>query len=139
MELIIFIVVVLSGLGIYFFYYGANRKTENERNYYYKRFMRNKLQLQRFIEQVQTLLGTYSCGNDLIYDGLTIKMYLQNLEEEYSSSYSNSLMKILKKNNLKHKDKKHYAKILVRQSEKLYHVEMDLIALQTKYENLTVL
>lgn len=138
MELIIFIVVVLLGLGIYFLKYKSSAATNNEKNYYYKRFMRNKLQLQQFISQVQKLLETHNCSTDLLQNGFTVEMYLKHLEDEYASNYSNSVLKILKRNNLKHKDKKHYAKILVKQSEKLYHIEMDLLLLETKYKNLAV-
>ena len=138
MELIIFIVVVVLGFSAYFYFIRSKTANGTEKNYYYNRFLRNKVQLEHFIEQFQQFIAEYGCGTDTLQNGTTIEAYLASMKKDYETNYSNSILKILKRNKLKNKEKRHYGQILISQSEKLYNVETELNALHAKYKILAV-
>lgn len=55
MELDFFLVTVIGGLLIYFYIQKRNDSRYFERNYYYKRFLRNKLQAEKNIKELDII------------------------------------------------------------------------------------
>jgi len=135
MELLIFVVFVVFGLGAYMIYLKKNESDGTEKRYYYRRFLRNKVQTESFIAQLEFMVSSYNCGNEKINNEQTIQDYLSSLKTDYNSTYAEATLKFLNRNKLHLKDKKVYAKILVDQSEKLYLVESNINTLQAKYKN----
>jgi len=129
MELIIFLGVGIAGFAsllIYKLYmYSVTVQTGGrDKNYYYKRFMRNKEQVESYIEIMQHSITLYNCGNEVFGDqNLTAQNHLDNLKRDYENDYTDITQKILKRNRLSRKDKKKYVKLLADQSEKLFNVE----------------
>ncbi len=138
MELIIFIVVIVLCFSVYFYFRKSNPVNGTEKNYYYNRFLKNKIQLERLMEQLRQLISDYKCGGDIVHNGVTLQAYLTSVNQEYETNYANSILKTLKRNKLKNKEKRYYGQILINQSEKLYNVETELNALHAKYKGLAV-
>lgn len=135
MELIIFILVVVVLLICYLIYVKKNASNGLEKRYYYRRFVRNKLQTESFIGQLQNLVETLNCGDELVNNDQTLLNYIAALEHDYKNTYSDATLKVLKRNKLHYKDKKVYSKMLLDQSEKLYVVETNLNNLQAKFKS----
>ncbi len=138
MELVIFIIAVFLGLFIYFYIQRKKATKLSESNYYYKRFLRNKLQTEKNICELQMIIEM-SSNDDEKQDNegiKNIKTYLEQLQNEYNKEYSLSILKKLKRNNLNFKEKKRFAKILINQSEKLYNVEVEIALFNQKSKNI---
>jgi len=138
---IFFLVAVLGFISflIYKLYmYSSTIKNDGkEKNYYYSRFMRNKEQVEKYIEVLQHTMTIHHCAEDTIDDasGMTVREHLQKLKTDYTNDYTEVTQKILKKNRLLRKDKKTYIKLLSDQSEKLYNIEKVLTKINQKYRS----
>jgi hypothetical protein len=135
MELLIFVVFIVLGLGAYLIYLKKNEAYGTDKKYYYRRFLRNKVQTESFISQLELMVESHKCGNEKINKEQTVQNYLSSLKLDHKNTYAEATLKFLNRNKLRQKDKKVYAKILVDQSEKLYLVESNLTTLQAKYKN----
>jgi hypothetical protein len=135
MELDFFLVTVIGGLLIYFYIQKRNDSRYFERNYYYKRFLRNKLQAEKNIKELDIIIKL--CSKDelmLTKNGATSpEEYQFQLQHDYQVDYCNKILKKIKKNNLKNREKKRFAKMLSNQSEKLYTVEIDIALFYKKH------
>lgn len=138
MELIILSVVIVVGFAAYLYFIKSKSIDGSEKNYYYNRFLRNKKQLESFIEKLGQLILAHKCGGDFVTNGITLEVYLNNMINDYEINYANSILKILKRNKLKNKEKRYYRQILNNQSEQLYNVETEINALHSKYRSLAV-
>lgn len=142
MELGIFFAVAIIGFGSLLLYkilrYSNGVKAgDKDRNYYYNRFMRNKEQVERYIESLQHTITIFNCGEERFgtLDNISANQHLSNLKMDYQNDYTEITQKILKRNKLTRKDKKLYMKLLSKQSEKLYNVEKILRELNVRYKN----
>ena len=135
MEFVILIGILLIGIVGVIFYRKQNPLDSSSKNYYYKRLIRNKQQAENHIQQLMQIIALHDCGDQYLNDdnNLTIQAYLLHLQNEFQKDYPEAILKKIKKNKLKHKDKKVYAKMVLIQSEKLYHVEADLALLNVRY------
>lgn len=118
------------------FLYNLTIKNDGkEKNYYYNRFMRNKAQVEKYIEVLQHTITINNCGQDVLNNenGITVQQHLSQLKIDYENDYTEVTQKILKKNKLMRRDKKTYIKLLSNQSEKLYNIETVLTAINHKY------
>lgn len=108
-----------------------------EKNYYYNRFMRNKAQVEKYIEVLQHAITIHNCGNEIVdsSSGMTVQQHLSKLKIDYEDDYTEVTQKILKKNRLQRKHKKTYIRLLSNQSEKLYNIENILATINQKYKN----
>lgn len=107
-----------------------------DKNYYYNRFMRNKEQVERYIESMQHSITLYNCGNEVFGEqSITAQEHLDNLKADYENDYTEVTQKILKRNVLTRKDKKMYIKLLANQSEKLFNIEVIQRLINRKYRN----
>ena len=141
-EIGIFIALLVLGFGSFIFYkiymYSVTvRNGGRDRNYYYSRFMRNKEQVERYIESLQHSITLFNCGNESFgnTNKTTANDHLAKLKNDYVSDYTEVTQKILKRNKLTRKDKKLYIKLLSNQSEKLFHIEAILREINQKYRN----
>lgn len=80
-----------------------------DKNYYYNRFMRNKEQVERYIESLQHSITLFNCGDEKINtgDNLTVQDHLSKLRNDYDNDYAEVTQKILKRT-INRKDKKVY-------------------------------
>ena len=140
MEFFIFFTIIVFGLGAFIIYRSTSKKRTAE-NYYYRRYLRNRVQLEKHIDSLQQLILNYECGSHVWDEGKnsTVEAYLLQLKINLQNEYSEGTLKLLKRNKLKNKDKKYYSKILIKQSEMLFRTETDLIILHNKYSVLAVL
>lgn len=104
-----------------------------DRNYYYNRFIRNKEQVERYIESLQHNITLFNCGDESFGNNGTAQQHLSHLKNDYGKDYSEMTQKILKRNKLTRKDKKMYIKLLANQSEKLYDIEKIVREVNNKY------
>jgi 5-bromo-4-chloroindolyl phosphate hydrolysis protein len=106
-----------------------------EKNYYYSRVMRNKEQVEKYIEVLQHTITIHNCGLDVLdaSTGMSVQQHLTKLKSDYVEDYTEVTQKILKRNKLTRKDKKKFIKLLSDQSEKLYNIEKVLTAINHKY------
>lgn len=134
MAVIIFIVVFFLLILIIYLLFKKN-VSENKiiKSYYHRRFLRNKLQMERYLDELNLLITTNNCGDIMYNNEITLNQYLINLKTEYKKNYVDFNLKALKRNNLKEKHKKFYSKMLIKQSEKLYFVESELLKLNEIY------
>lgn len=133
MTPVVFIIVPFLGLAAYLMHLKNKSKRKVIKNYYFRRFLRNKLQIERYISEIKKIKATHECGGDYFTEGITMDAYLADLESEYKRSYSDFNIKTLRKSNLNDKHKKFYSKMLMKQGEKLYFVENDLNIMNKKY------
>lgn len=135
MELDFFLVTVIGGLLIYFYIQKRNDSRYFEYNYYYKRFLRNKLQAEKNIKELDIIIKL--CNKDeliLTKNGASSpEEYQFQLKHDYQFDYCNKILKKIKNNNLKKREKKIFAKMLSNQSEKLYNVEIDIALFYKKH------
>ena len=133
------IAFVFGAFLIYKLYmYSTTIKNEGrDRNYYYNRFMRNKEQVERYIESLQHSITLSNCGDEVFgtTTKLTANQHLSNLQDDYDNDYTEVTQKILKKNKLTRKDKRINIKLLTKQSEKLYNIEKVLREINAKYRS----
>lgn len=141
-EIGIFTALLVLGFGSFLFYkiymYSVTvRSGGREKNYYYNRFMRNKEQVERYIESLQHSITLFHCGDEIFgtMNKMTAENHLSKLKNDYKNDYTDVTQKILKRNTLTRKDKKLYIKLLSDQSEKLFHVEGILREINQKYRN----
>ena len=127
-------VILILGLAVYLLYI-KNKTNSKIKNYYLRRFLRNKLQMENYIEELKTIISKNNCGSEFIFENCTLESYLATLEQEYAKNYADFNTKILRRTDLKDKHKKYYAKILIKQSEKLYFIETELYKINQKYLN----
>lgn len=127
MPLIIFFTILILGFAAFILYSKNVSNLAVKKSYYLRRFLRNKLQMEKYIEELNQIINKHNCGANYFIEGITLNEYLLNLKEEYIKSYTDFNLKILKKPNLKDKHKKFYAKMLIKQSEKLYFIETEII------------
>ncbi|WP_432670048.1 hypothetical protein [Flavobacterium sp. SM2513] len=134
MELVIFIIAVVFGLVVYFYSQKVKNSKNLERNYYYKRFLRNKLQSEKNIKQLGKIIE-FADGDYFIMTRsgiIDLQKYHLQLQSDYLSDYSAAVLKKIKNNNLKRKDRKRHAKMLINQSEKLYNTEVNIAQFQLR-------
>lgn len=138
MELPLFILAVVLGLIIYFYVQNRKKSKKLQYNYYYKRFLRNKFQTEKNIQEFEKILKLYNNSNVFLIENhsMTLEEYYVQLKKEFYNDYSDAILKLLKKNKLKNKDKKKYAKILIAQSEKLYNTEVDIAYFNEKLKEI---
>lgn len=120
------------------FMYITTIKTEGrDRNYYYSRFMRNKEQVERYMESLQHSITLFNCDDERFGSekNVTAQQHLLNLKADYNADYTEVTQKILKKNKLTRRDKKMYIKLLSNQSEKLYSIEKIVREVNHKYRS----
>ena len=134
MAISILFVILILGLAVYLLYI-KNKPNSKIKNYYLRRFRRNKLQMENYIEELKTIISKNHCGSESIFENCTLESYLATLEQEYAKNYADFNTKILRRTDLKDKHKKYYAKILIKQSEKLYFIETELYKINQKYLN----
>ncbi|WP_026976729.1 hypothetical protein [Flavobacterium tegetincola] len=131
-------VLLLASIVIYKMYlYSVTVKTEGrDRNYYYNRFMRNKEQVERYMESLQHSITLFNCGDERFGEDskTTAQQHLIKLQSDYNADYTEVTQKILKKNKLTRRDKKMYIKLLSNQSEKLYNIEKIVREINNKYK-----
>lgn len=132
MELLIFFIAVVLGFVIYFYSQKLESLKNKERAYYYKRFLRNKLQTEKNILQLDEIMKNANGNFFLLTSKGTIDLrnYRLQLQNDYRDDYSDKVLKKIKNNNLKRKDRKRHAKMLINQSEKLYNIEVDIAQFQ---------
>jgi hypothetical protein len=134
MGLLFLSVFVSAGLGLY---YVISKKGDvndrMEKNYYHRRFSKNKIQAELHIEQLNALIKTGNYEGDFLNKDATAQNYLNQLKANLETNYSEAVFKKIKKTKLKHKEKTAYAKLLKEESERFYLVERDLAKLQSKY------
>lgn len=142
LQIGIFFLVAIFGFVSFLIYklymYSKTKKNDGrEKNYYYNRFMRNKGQVEKYIEVLQHTITIHNCGNDVIdvSNGMTMQQHLSKLKMDYEVDYTEVTQKILKKNKLQRKHKKTYIRLLSNQSEKLYNIEHILTVINQKYRN----
>lgn len=133
MPLIVFFATLVLGFSAFMIYSKNNSNSAVTKSYYLRRFLRNKLQMEKYIEELNRIITTHKCGPDFLAEGITLDQYLSNLQQEYKKSYADFNLKILKKPNLKDKHKKFYAKMLIKQSEKLYFIETEISKISEIY------
>lgn len=138
MELLLFILAVVLGLIIYFYVQNRKKSKKLQYNYYYKRFLRNKFQTEKNIQEFEKIMKLYDNSNVFLIENhsLTLEEYYVQLKKEFYNDYSDTILKLLKKNKLKNNDKKKYAKILIAQSEKLYNTEVDIAYFNEKLKEI---
>ena len=138
MELLFFVLAVVLGLIIYFYVQNRKKSKRLQYNYYYKRFLRNKFQTEKNIQEFEKILKLYNNSNVFLIENhsMTLEEYYVQLKKEFYNDYSDAILKLLKKNKLKNKDKKKYAKILIAQSEKLYNTEVDIAYFNEKLKEI---
>jgi hypothetical protein len=138
-EISIFTVLLVLGFGSFlvykiYLYFATVKSGGRDKNYYYNRFMRNKEQVERYIESLQHSITLFNCGDEKINtgDNLTVQDHLSKLRNDYDNDYAEVTKKILKRT-INRKDKKKYIKLLSDQSEKLYKIERVLREVNSKY------
>lgn len=133
------IAFVFGAFLIYKLYlYSTTIKNEGrDRNYYFNRFMRNKEQVERYIETLQHCITLSNCGDETFgtINRMTANQHLSNLKNDYENDYTDVTQKLLKKNKLTRKDKKMNIKLLSKQSEKLYNIEKVVREINEKYRS----
>lgn len=134
MAITFLFIILILGLAVYLFYI-KNKPDSKIKNYYLRRFLRNKLQMENYIKELKTIISKNNCSSEFIFENCTLEAYLANLEQEYAKSYADFNTKILRRTDLKDKHKKYYVKILTKQSEKLYFIETELYKINQKYSN----
>lgn len=138
---LIFLIIgfILSSFLVYklYLYLTTVKNDGRVKNYYYNRFMRNKAQVEKYIEVLQHTITIHNCGNEVIdaSNGMTLQQHLSKLKMDYEVDYTEVTQKILKKNKLQRKHKKTYIRLLSNQSEKLYNIEHILAVINQKYRN----
>jgi|GEM_PF-4573116 len=120
-----FVLVVVL---VYVFFFRKSKEDRDKKSYYLKRFLRNKEQSIRHINEVEALARQNDGLHKKAFPGkeVTFSEYLETLRFKYESDYSDSSYHILKKNKLSHSQKQEYTKKLIEQSEDLYLMEVDL-------------
>ena len=131
------IAIVFGSFLVYKLYmYSTTVKSDGrDRNYYYSRFMRNKEQVERYMESLQHNITLLNCGDERFGNASnsSVQEHLAKLKFDYNADYTEVTQKILKKNKLTRKDKKMYIKLLANQSEKLYNIEKLVREINVKY------
>ena len=98
MELDFFLVTVIGGLLIYFYIQKRNDSKYFECNYYYKRFLRNKLQAEKNIKELDIIIKL--CNKDeliLTKNGASSpEEYQFQLKHDYQFDYCNKILKKIK-------------------------------------------
>lgn len=91
--------------------------------------------MENYFQELKTIISKNNCGSDFVFENCTVDAYLATLQQEYTKNYANFNTKILRRTDLKDKHKKYYAKVLIKQSEKLYFIETELFKINQKYLN----
>ena len=126
MGTLLLLVLIGSGFGTYIFYPKRLTTDGVDKDYFYIRYSRNKLQIEISIILFQCLILDHKCNNDIVKEGITVEHYLINIQADYLATYSEAIIKTFKKGRFTQKDKKYYSKTLVNQSEKLFDIENEL-------------
>lgn len=123
--LVLSIVLVVAFAYVLFF---GNKKEKGKKSYYLKRFLRNKEQSLRYINEVEALMERCAGSNLKAFPDreITFSEYLKGLKNNHGNDFSDSTYKILKRNRLNHFQKQDYTKKFIEQSENLYLMEVDL-------------
>ena len=118
------LVVVL----VYAFFFRKSKEAREKKSYYLKRFLRNKEQSLRHINEVEVLVRQNNGWNKKAFPDKEIifSEYLNTLKSKYENDYSDISYQILKKNKLTNAQKQEYTRKLIEQSEDLYLMEVDL-------------
>lgn len=120
-----FVFVVLL---VYVLFFQKSKETKDKKSYYLKRFIRNKEQSFKHINEVEALASQNNSWNIKAFPDReeTFSEYLEKLKTKFSDDYSDSSQQILKKNKLSYSQKQEHTKKLIEQSEDLYLMEVDL-------------
>lgn len=127
-SIALFIGLVLIVVLVYVFFFRKTKNTKDKNSYYLKRFLRNREQSLKHINQVEVLAEENKAWDKRAFSDrdLTFSQYLEALKSKYSEDYSANSYKILNKNKLNYAQKQEYTKKLIEQSEELYLMEVDL-------------
>jgi len=138
MELLIFSVLIFAGLASFFYLQNRKKQALSGNNYYYNRFMRNKLQTKRNINELEQIILLFPAAEKLFVNDekKSLQLYIVQLQNEFDADFPDIVMKKLRRNNLKFEDKKKFAKLLVKQSERLYHMEVGIANFNKKQNDL---
>jgi len=125
---ILILSLALVAVLVYKFFFRKSKEAREKKSYYLKRFLRNKEQSLRHINEVEALIGQNDGWNKKAFPDkeITFSEYLNALKSKYANEYSDSSYQILKKNKLTNAQKQEYTRKLIEQSEDLYLMEVDL-------------
>lgn len=113
---------------VYVFFFRKTKEVRDKKSYYLKRFLRNKEQSLKYINEIKALVEQNDGWNKKAFldKETTFSEYLEVLNTKYESDYSESSYQILKRNKLTNAQKQEYTRKLIEQSEDLYLMEIDL-------------
>ena len=137
MELMIFILSVIIGLTGYVFFQKRKQLEDSGRDYYYKRFTRNKEQLKKYIADLEKIINNSPESKLVLGVDVEIKVvdYLKNIKEYFEKEFPEKDLKRIKRKKLTYKEKNIFTKKLNEQSEKLYKIEMEINSIIQKDNN----
>lgn len=120
--------LVFIAIAVYVIFFQKNKETRERKNYYLKRFIRNREQALKHINEVEALVKLNDAWDKKAFPNREILFseYVEELKAKYENDYSKASYQILKKNNLSYSQKQEYTKALIIQSEDLYLMEVDL-------------
>jgi len=121
---------------VYLLFFRKSKEKRDKKSYYLKRFLRNKEQSIRHINEVEALAHQNDGQHKKAFPDreMTFSEYLEGLRSKYQSDYSDNYYNILKRNKLSHSQKQEYTKKLIEQSEDLYLMEVDLAMLNKTWK-----
>lgn len=129
MESIVLVVsLLLVVFFVYIFFFQNNKQPIEKKSYYLRRFLRNKEQSLKYIDDVEQLVIQNDGWDKKAFPDkeMTFLEYLETLKHKCENEYSKSFYRILKRNKLSRFQKQEYTKKLIEQSEDLYLMEVDL-------------
>ena len=137
MELMIFILSVIIGFTGYVFFQRRMPLEDSGRDYYYKRFTRNKEQLKKYIADLEKIINNSPESKLVLGVDVEIKVvdYLKNIKEYFEKEFPEKDLKRIKRKKLTYKEKNIFTKKLNEQSEKLYKIEMEINSIIQKDKN----
>lgn len=137
MELMIFILSVIIGLTGYVFFKRRKQLQDSGRDYYYKRFTRNKEQLKKYIADLEKIINNSPESKLVLGVDVEIKVvdYLKSIKEYFEKEFPEKDLKRIKRKKLTYKEKNIFTKKLNEQSEKLYKIEMEINSIILKDNN----
>lgn len=137
MELMIFILSVIIGLTGYVYFQRRTPLQDSGRDYYYKRFTRNKEQLKKYIADLEKIINNSPESKLVLGVDVEIKVvdYLKSIKEYFEKEFPEKDLKRIKRKKLTYKEKNIFTKKLNEQSEKLYKIEMEINSIILKDNN----
>ncbi|MDD3005157.1 hypothetical protein [Flavobacterium sp.] len=141
MELEIFIMIVIFGLIAYTYFQRRPPLQDTGRDYYYKRFMRNKEQLNKYITDLENINNAFPDAKLIVASDVdkSVQDYLKEMKDYLETEFPEKKLKTIKKKKLTYKEKNIFTKKLCDQSEKLFKIEVDIASFLEKEKRLTIL